>query len=458
MKKIYYFVVACSALLVLNACSLKEDNDFDVPASQRSEENIASVEKVLKAAPNGWLMEYYGNLSFGGYNVMVKFEGETATFGSEKWGSNHAAGIAADGKVITTSSHFKLEQSMGTVLSFDEYNETFHYYSMPNNPDYTYDTAEGLSGDFEFRVMKASADSVILRGKKSNNRIVMTPIPADKTWESYITEAAETIDFMTSRSYTLAGEGYKDTTTVTVTNNGSYRCLIFTYNDSTAQKQTVAAPYIVKKDGYYFYNPVEVNGITLDGLERGTNDGIYQFRNNTQLQLESFLPTMAENLTTANWYLLHGGLGEYATPKWDAMMEKLKTAGKNKTEIKIYTATFGLTADGKLAASMSTSTDAPYQMFTVRDISEDGTQLTIRINSSSSSANRAGKDYKSKYGWSDALEAFWGRSGRTFSLSCDNQRRPTYMKLTDINEPTNVIMLYTTPMYFMEDMSYYQDK
>ena len=133
---------------------------------------MEKVREVLKSSPNGWLMEYYGNRSLGGYNILVKFEGDQATVASEKWGTNHPAGIDAAGKVITAKSHYKLELSMGTVLSFDEHNPIMHYYSMPNNPDYTYDASEGLSGDFEFRVMHASADSVILRGKKSNNKIV----------------------------------------------------------------------------------------------------------------------------------------------------------------------------------------------------------------------------------------------------------------------------------------------
>ena len=160
-----------------SACSLKEDDSFAESASQRSGDNITAVQKVLYTASNGWLMEYYGDLNMGGYNIMVKFEGENATFASEKWGDSHKAGLDADGKCITTTSHFKLEQSMGTVISFDEYNETFHYYSMPANPDYTYDTADGLYGDFEFRVMKATNDSIILRGKKHNNKIIIAISP-----------------------------------------------------------------------------------------------------------------------------------------------------------------------------------------------------------------------------------------------------------------------------------------
>lgn len=450
MKKITYILLACVTLVSFSACSLKEDESFEKSASQRSAENLAAVQQVLYAAPNGWLMEYYGDLNMGGYNVMVKFEGESATFASEKWGDSHVAGLDANGKCITTTSHFKLEQSMGTVISFDEYNETFHYYSMPANPDYTYDTADGLYGDFEFRVMKATNDSIILRGKKHNNKIIMTPIPADKTWESYITEAQETEKFMSSRSYTLSGEDYTKPQEITVTNNGNYRCFIFTYKDSTDQKVTVGAPYIVKKDGFYFYSPVEVNGIELDGLLRGESDEFFLFRNNQNLQLDTYMPTLAESIVTGTWYMLYNEVGEYAKPKWDAMLEVLKTAGKNKQEIKIYWVTFGLSNDNKLCTSMSCSGNSPYFGFGYRS-NEEGTRISFTANSTIS--NKDGKDFFRKYKWNDVLNCVYGH---TFELSCDYQRRPEWIKMADVDNPTNVITLIATPTYFMP-ASYYLD-
>ena len=452
MKKIYQLLFAAVAMTVLSACSMKEDAIFDESASQRVDENTEAVRTVLKSAQNGWLMEYYGSLSFGGYNVMVKFDGDQATVASEKWGNNHVAGIdATTGKCITTTSHYKMEQSMGTILSFDEYNATLHYYAMPNNPDYSYDTADGLYGDFEFRVMKATADSVILRGKKHNNKIVMTPIPAGKTWESIIKEAEETEQYMSSRSYTLAGEDMPAGKVITATSNGGYRSFVFEYRDSFDQKQTVVAPYIVKADGFYFYREVDVDGIILDGLLKGTTDEYFVFRNNPKLQLDTEMPTLAESIVGSNWYQLYGSVGELAKPYWDAMLEQLKTYGKNKEEVKIYTATIGLTSEDKLACSMSTSTDAPLWGFTLEVLNDQGTR--VKFNQYSTTKNKAGTAYR-KIGWDKVLNCIYGH---TFDLTCDYQRRPSWIKMSDINDPKNVITIYSTPMYFMEDPNYYND-
>ena len=436
----------------LSACSLKEDDDFGESASQRSEAHIMEIEELLPTAANGWLVQYYGNLNFGGYNMMMKFTGDSVTIASEKFGSNHKAGIGADGKVVTTTSaytHYKMEQSMGSILSFDDYNETFHYFSMPDNPDYSYDKADGLYGDFEFRVMTATKDSIILRGKKHNNRIVMTPIPEEKSWESIILDAAETEEYMMSRSYNLTGVARTDSIDIAVNNNGSYRCLIFTYTDSTGLQQTVAAPYIIDEKGYDFYTPVEVNGMTLDGLDKGTTDDYFLFRNNPDLQLDSYMPTLYESIATGTWYMRYGSVGEYARPYWDDMLAVLKTAGKNKQEIKIYTATIGMSSDNKQSVSMTTTTDAPYFGFAC---SGENTRITFSANSLVS--NKAGKTYYQKYKWNSVLNTIYGH---TFELTCDYQRRPSWITMTDVNNPANVITVYTTPYYFMEDPLYYQD-
>ena len=455
MKKIFYFMTMFCAALTFVSCELKDDKEyFPENAAQRSETNIDNVEKILKAAPNGWLMEYYGNLGYGGFNVMVKFEGDQVTVASEQIGPSHKAGIGEDGKVVTSTSHFKLEQSMGTILSFDDYNPTFHYFSMPNNPDGIGDTSEGMYGDFEFRVMKCTPDSIVLSGKKHQNRIYMLPIPANKPWEDVITEAEETEYYMSSRSYTLEGSDRKDSIDIQIVSSG--RCLVFTYKDSTGLTQTVVAPYIVNNDGFEFYNAVNVNGYELDGLLKGDTDEYFVFKNNPNLRLATYMPTLAESLTTDAWYMRYSSLGSYAQPHWDNMMEILKTAGKNNTAIKIYYAQFGL-INNKLCTAMVSGGDAPYQGFSINNVNEDGTQITIKRNTAVN--NKDGRDYYNKYGWDKALEPLYGKGskGKTFNLSCDYPRKPTYITLTDVDDPTNVITVWANAYYFMDSQEYYQD-
>ena len=135
--------------LLLSACTYRIDDVFDQSSAIRVREEIARTGEILAGAQNGWVMEYYAATKYGGYNILCKFnEDNTVAVQSEIFGE----------KVVT--SHYKIDQSQGVVLSFDEYNEIFHYFSTPSNPDGIGTNGDGMLGDFEFRVLSVSADEI----------------------------------------------------------------------------------------------------------------------------------------------------------------------------------------------------------------------------------------------------------------------------------------------------------
>lgn len=136
-------------------------------------------------------MHYYGTITYGGYNVYCKFANNKVTVASEFFGPDS-----------TYTSHYKLEQSSGALLSFDEYNPIFHYFSDPSNEDFG-TLGKGFNGDLEFRVLSASADSVVLLGKKHEDRIVMTPLQQG-SWADYYNKVSVVSDSMaTYNNYAL---------------------------------------------------------------------------------------------------------------------------------------------------------------------------------------------------------------------------------------------------------------
>lgn len=44
----------------------------------------------------------------------------------------------------------------------------------------------GLGGDFEFTIMSAAPDKVVMSGTKTRNMITLTPMPKERTWTSYL--------------------------------------------------------------------------------------------------------------------------------------------------------------------------------------------------------------------------------------------------------------------------------
>ena len=435
MNKIKFSIAILMAGLALNACSPEQDELFDHSATDRSTIEIERIKTLLTSADNGWHMDYYGDLSYGGYNVLLKFKDDSVTIASEKAGPYHMAGLDAEGKCITARSHYKLEQSMGIVLSTDENNDVFHYFSMPNNPDYGYKDT-GFGGDFEFRVIKADKDSIIMRGKKHYNRIVMTPVPADVTWENIIQDAADTQSFIDSKNYTLGGEDYDDI----VIGMKNYHTLRFQWRDSVDQLQTLDAPFISKKDGYHFYTTYDVKGVKIEGILKGETRDRFFLSNNPKMWLYPYLPTLAEHLTTGQWFITYSNLGTYGQACWDTFRATYKNRDDQIEVTYAYVGTDGT----RFALHMNIANNTIYEGFNYTT-NEDETEITLVWNTEE--PNAAKKNHK-RWGLDDALRPFSGGRGHTFTIETDNQRDPSYLMLVDKDDPTNVIKLQANVVYY----------
>lgn len=439
MKKkilnLFSFAIAVASLV---ACSPETDRVFDEDASQRIAEFNAGLKETLMAAPNGWRMEYYASSTYGGYNLLLKFTDTQVTAASEQFGSSQPSGIGSDGKAVTATSHYNIDQSMGSILSFDTYNEVIHYYSDPKNPDGVGTDGEGMSGDFEFRVQSYCSDSIVMKGKKNSKKIVMYPIPEDQTWEDVLTEISTTDDYMNSSSYDFIVEGSERSVSVVK----SYRRLLFSYTLDSGSDTTVYCPYITTAEGYKFYEPATVDGTTVTGFLKGdTNDYFYSM-NNSQARIETYVPKLAESLSTGMWFISYDYLGAYAQPSWDDFREQLKTTGINNTKERLYWAYIG-TSNGKTGMFLNAGGTTIKQGITFTTLNDEGDEVRLRWNSSVQS-NKDDRDYYNKYGLKEAMEPFVGSgsTGRSFKLTTDSQRHPSYIILSDMDEPTNVIQLF----------------
>lgn len=443
-KNLYSIISLLLGVFFMAACSPEVDENFDASAADRIKEQIAKTKQVLESAENGWRMEYYGSSTYGGYNVFAKFAGDKVAVASEKVGSKHDAGIGADGKAVTVASHYTVSQSQGVVLSFDEYNSVFHYFSEPNNPDYG-EAAEGMGGDLEFRVISATPEKVEMVGKKHGARIIMYPMPAEQTVEDYITEVTRVRDFMSSRSYKLEFEGsQRDISAVT-----SYRRLRFAYYDDANEYIEVAAPFIITTEGYKFYAPVTIDGIEVSGIKVGETDEYFEVESEVNAKLWTYIPTKKELLETGMWFIKYTDLGAFAQPYWNTMLGKLATTGPNNTRERVVWTAIGL-FQKKWGIHVQTERDYAMYGLTIKEVEgTDGNEITLKCNTAVN--NKAGKDFYNKLGLKDALFPFVGKttsSTRTFVVTSDDERHPTYVLLTDKNEPTNVIKLWADQVLY----------
>ena len=166
MKTKYLVLIGLFAATVV-ACSRDEESLFDKPAAQRAQEAIENAFSVFTSAENGWEMAYFPNLEADakGYNMVLKFNKN----GNVSVTAKNSA--TTKDKILTdTASTWAVKSDYGPILTFDTYNDVFHAFSDPGND------GAGLLGDYEFLILKATPELVLLKGKKHSAYTVMRPM------------------------------------------------------------------------------------------------------------------------------------------------------------------------------------------------------------------------------------------------------------------------------------------
>ena len=268
---------------------------------------IAEYKTVLTSAENGWLMKYYpkANTKYGGYNLLLKF-------GTDGNVTAMSDALGADTKA---TSHYKLEQSASIVLSFDEYNKVIHFFSDPANPDGIGDNGKGMEGDLEFRVLTATADSVVMLGKKRGTKIVMTPMAKDADWTETINQIDGLEKEMQFHKYTCEVNDVKYVAT------SSYRTITFT--SSNAEEGSTTEPYIVTDKGIEFYEPITLNGVTIKGFNYKGGDN-YEFEStDAAVKMLGVVPPISEQVISGDWFFSVANMGSYTQAYWNAGNEEV---------------------------------------------------------------------------------------------------------------------------------------
>lgn len=447
MRKISYLFALLVSFIAFNACTSDVDNYFPESAPERATKTVAEVKKILQEAPNGWRMEYYGDMIYGGYNVLCQFKGDSVQIASEKAGKNHEAGLDASGNLITETSlaHYSVNQSMGVVISFDTFNKSFHYFADPKNEDYG-EAGTGFGGDFEFRVLKYSPDSIQLQGLKHGDRIMLYPMKADMDWASYLKEVENVKNYMASSSYTLLAD---NDTLAEVTQYGDYHSLIFQYPDSTGEMKEYAYPYIITPEGYKFYREIEIGGKKFTNFSKDFNDATderFYPQGDPSICLETVVPPVVDAFQKGQWFFSASKVSPESEGAWNDFMEAIKTAANGKEAI-LYQAMIG-TYNNKFGFHAWLSSDYLYVELTIRDPNEEGNEIALQYNRNSPT-NKAAQVFMKSYKLTPVLKTFSALNNKLrLTLETDNPRKPTYMKLIQVKKPENVLELSATQIMY----------
>lgn len=406
MKKTYRLLFALTALVFTASCTPEVEDAFDKPSPDRIAEAISETKGILTAAPNGWKMAYQGSGGFGGFNILCKFDKEDNVFCEEE--SDHAK----------ATSHYTVQQGQGVLLSFDSFNAALHKYSDPvgkiNGKSVGKD-GKGFQGDFEFRVMSCTKDSIVLEGRKHGDRVVMTPMPEDLTWDSFFTQIATVASGMSSERYNIIID--KDTLPA--------RMNLHTLHTTDKNGKAVAIPFIYTPQGIEVLKADSLNGRKLTAFTYSTDDK-WVDPNDKSVMLSPRDITPLEAFFSDNWTINVGYSSTAEMNVWKAAAAY--AASKNMEIVTVYFST----TPGFLSLSSYVG-DNWGNLRTLYSTSGKD-QITIkgfRPNPKGTANERNGAVFYNQYKLKDIANTFLVNGQATdYTLSIDNPKHPLWLRMT----------------------------
>ena len=406
MKKTYRLLFALTALVFTASCTPEVEDAFDKPSPDRIAEAISETKDILTAAPNGWKMAYQGSGGFGGFNILCKFDKEDNVFCEEE--SDHAKG----------TSHYTVQQGQGVLLSFDSFNAALHKYSDPVgkiNGKAVGKDGKGFQGDFEFRVMSCTKDSIVLEGRKHGDRVVMTPMPEDLTWDSFFTQIATVASGMSSERYNIIID--KDTLPA--------RMNLHTLHTTDKNGKAVAIPFIYTPQGIEVLKADSLNGRKLTAFTYSTDDK-WVDPDDKSVMLSPRDITPLEAFFSDNWTI---NVGYSSTAEMNIWKAAAAYAASKNMEI---VTVFFSTTPGFLSLSSYVGDDWG-NLRTLYSTSGKN-QITIkgfRPNPKGTANERNGAVYYNQYKLKDIANTFLVNGQATdYTLSIDDPKHPLWLRMT----------------------------
>ena len=254
MKAKYLLLIGLFAATMV-ACSRDEESLFDKSAAERAQEAIETAFDVLTSNEAGWEVAYFPNLeaSSKGYNMVWKFNANGKVSATAK---NSAT---TRNKIMTDSaSTWAVKSDYGPILTFDTYNDVIHAFSDPQ------ENGAGLLGDYEFLILKATPEVVILKGKKHSAYSVMRPMKTTNL-EAYFAACEK------MQSYLFGNNN------VATLNQGEEK--MYLYNGASGQFQSAAygSPLVAEAATYHPVCSTEDGIIVSTGFGEELHEHIFLY-------------------------------------------------------------------------------------------------------------------------------------------------------------------------------------
>lgn len=409
MKKIFSTLAIAIMALSMQSCLHDDTELFDQSAAERIQSAVNDTKTLLQSASNGWMLTYYTGEEYsgGGYNMFMKFNDATVDI---------SADYAQPDYVCNSSWTVKKDQ--GVVISFDTYNEILHYLGNPSKG-----AIDGQQADYEFVVMEQSNDQIKLKGKKWKNIMTLTRLEDSFSWSEYISGVQETVALLNKRYLTADG------TLITIDVSGRR---LYQTGDN------IGIMFTATPEGISFLEDYTIEGKTLSyfTVDRETGELTSDLTGNIPL----YIPPLSEIIQTNYWFFSAEGLSDAVMPYFQKAVEGSAAEGEA-----IGFMTLGVIPwnESTVGFGFQSGDYRGYWGFAF-DIIDDN---TVTITMQTYDGN--GKYYYQKAGY-DGIATILTNfvSGKTWSLSTDNIKSPSYILMTNPDKPEETIKLSAAEVYY----------
>ena len=245
------YIILLITLSLVASCSYKEGDAFEQKPANRTNSVLETYKNTLEE-DTYWQLSYYPQVSrsflklprmdhsIGGYNIFLKFKDGKVSASAEFMPNNDEY-----------TTYFSYQNTEAITLSFDTYNDVLHHFRRTSGQ---FPNARG--GDIELEILETINNGFSILGRSSATKMTLTKFTGNRQ---------EYLNKVRANTETLKGKGLNTTQiggkAVTMVLFPSYRQIAFSYDD-----QNVQQAFIVTDKGLKFYEPVTVNGVTLDEL------------------------------------------------------------------------------------------------------------------------------------------------------------------------------------------------
>lgn len=410
MKKIYLILLAAVSF-AFTSCLMEEKDLFDMSASERLDAYISEYQDLLASSKDGWVLNYFPEeeQSYGGYAFVLLFSKNDVT-----------AWFQLDDDVTTpVTSLYKVTTDDGPTITFDTYNENIHFFATPDIQNY-----QAMHGDYEFRIVGKSEDGNVidLRGKRTNNVYKLVKFSGDPV--DYINKCNAVDEAMTAPAYKLTIDG------VECNMSRSDNHLDITYSvgeGEEAVEETVAVPFCYTPEGASFYLPVEIAGQTYSGM-------VYNAENSTlstedgKVVMSLVFPPINKVLVANPWFVASSQMTGAIKSAFTSAEAYIKSGYGMDIQYVILGSylypTFGLQ---HIIGGYGGSCGLTYEL-----IGED--KIKFAYDAATNQVN--GKTF-----YNAGLVLVVNQLSKTYTVTTDNVRKPSYLILTDDADANSTMKL-----------------